>query len=225
MDVRYFLGKRLAFLRQIYATACAPYFERKRAIEAGEEPYTPKYSDESGEPPYLDEWLEADESIQVLGRACISMLASALHLYFKELRRIIGRPVDKSLEPFFKKGWLVGYKAYFEKYANIPFDKCPVSLALLEELVLARNRVQHPESIVYESSHYTESDLKKLSHPFFIDQREREIHSENDEDLAEWLIPPTIRVTEEKFEGAIRAIEEFSNWLETVNVDSQPCQD
>jgi hypothetical protein len=221
MNVRYFLGKRLTFLRQLYSTSCAPYIELKRAIEAEEEPYTPKYYDDSGEPQYLNEWLEADESIQVLGRACISMLASALHLYFKEWHRIIGMPVDESLKPYFKKSWLEGYKAYFEKYANVPFNKCSVSLTLLEELVLVRNRVQHPESIAIEWSNYTESDLKKISHPFFIDEEESKVSEGSEEGLTEWLTPPTIRVTEAKFEDAIRAVEEFASWLETVEADPE----
>lgn len=36
---------------------------------------------EDGEPPFLNEWIEADESLLVLGYACISMLAASFHLY------------------------------------------------------------------------------------------------------------------------------------------------
>jgi hypothetical protein len=77
VDVRYFLRQRLEFISQLYKLASSPYVERKRQIEAGEEPFAPYY-DESGEPPYLEEWLEAEESVQVLGRSCISMENASL---------------------------------------------------------------------------------------------------------------------------------------------------
>jgi hypothetical protein len=37
MDVRYFLGERLAFTEQLYVNSAAPFIERKRKIEAEEE--------------------------------------------------------------------------------------------------------------------------------------------------------------------------------------------
>jgi len=37
MDVSYFFNRRLAFIRQLYSTASAPYVERKRIIKAKEE--------------------------------------------------------------------------------------------------------------------------------------------------------------------------------------------
>ena len=33
MDVRFFLNRRLGFIRQLYGTASAPYVERKQKIE------------------------------------------------------------------------------------------------------------------------------------------------------------------------------------------------
>ena len=95
MDVRFFLNRRLAFIRQFYVTASEAYVERKRKIEAEEEPFIPPYSEDS-EPAFLEEWIEADESLQVLGRSCLSMLAATLHLYFKTWERQIGIAVDES---------------------------------------------------------------------------------------------------------------------------------
>ena len=91
MDVRFFLTKRIAFIRQLYAVASAPYVERKRKIETGEEPFVPPYSGGS-EPPFLEEWLEADESLHVLAYSCISMLAASLHLYLKAWEREMWTP-------------------------------------------------------------------------------------------------------------------------------------
>ncbi len=77
MDIRYFLSSRIAFIRQFYATASGPYVERKRKIEVREEPFVPPYS-EDGEPPFLDEWLKADESLHVLAYSCLSCRESVL---------------------------------------------------------------------------------------------------------------------------------------------------
>jgi len=121
--------------------------ERKRKIEAGEEPFEEPYCDEysSGEPAYLEEWMEADESLHVLAYACISMLAAALHVYFKTWESQFRIPARDLFKADFKNGWLAGYKAYFTYHASINFGDCPANLELLEEVVLARNRVQHPE--------------------------------------------------------------------------------
>lgn len=146
MDIRYFLGERLAFIEQLYVNSAAPFIERKRKIEAQEEPFVPPYS-EDPEPAFLSECLEAEESLQVIGRTCISMLSASFHLYFKTLERQLRRPVDNSYSSVFKRGWFNGYKAYFQRQFNVSFESSPCNLSLLEELALARNRVQHPESI------------------------------------------------------------------------------
>lgn len=62
MDVLYFLKERTRFIRYFYETACQPFRETMRKIEAGEEPFEPPYS-EDGEPPFLTEWLEADTAL------------------------------------------------------------------------------------------------------------------------------------------------------------------
>ena len=56
MDVYYFFNSHVEFIQQFYTTASAPYVERKRKIEANEEPFVPPYS-EDGEP--QSRWLKA----------------------------------------------------------------------------------------------------------------------------------------------------------------------
>lgn len=213
MDVRYFLSRRLEFIRQFYEMSSAPFIERKRQIEAEEEPFVPPYS-EDPEPAYLEEWLEAEESLQVLGRTCISMLAAVFHLYFKTWERQIGIPVDASLKGDFKNGWFNGYKAYFAHHFRIRFEDSPFRLEVLEEIVLIRNRAQHPESITMDSTHFSESDLEKLPHPFFIDENDASLFSEIEEGERSWLMAPPIRVTAEKLSAALSEVESFAEWLE-----------
>lgn len=219
MNVRYFLKERLAFIQQFYATTSEAYVERMRKIKAGEEPFIPEYS-EDDEPPFLDEYLEAHESLQVLGGTCVSMLAATLHLYFKAWERQSGVPVDSSLKPAFKDGWLHGYMAYFERHTPVRFKDAPSNLALLEELVLARNRIQHPDSITVIGSHYSDDDLRKLPRPFFIDEHDLALLSDAEELERGWLVSPAIYVSSEKLLAAIAEVECFAGWLETVEIET-----
>lgn len=213
MDVRFFLGERLAFIAQLYSNSAAPFIERKRKIEAEEDPFVPPYS-EDPEPAFLEEWLEAKESHQVIGQMCISMLSATFHLYFKTWERQLGVHVDSSFKSAFKRGWFNGYKEYFLRQFGVNFENSPCNLSLLEELVLARNRVQHPESITDQGSQYSENDLKKIPSPFFVDDRDFELLADMDEGERSWLVPPTIHVTSEKLSAAISEVTRFAEWLE-----------
>jgi hypothetical protein len=188
--------------------------ERKRKIEAEEDPFVPPYG-EDGEPPFLREWIEADESLHVLAYSCISMLGASLHLYLKTFERVVlHSPAKDSFKSEFKNGWLSGYKAYFAHYLDIHFENCPVDLDVLEEVVLARNRVQHPESIASHHIRYSSSDLGKLVHPFFVEERERSLLTDVDEGEISWLMPPTLHISGEKLSAAIEQVEVFGDWLE-----------
>lgn len=220
MNVRYFLSRRLDFIRQFYKMSSAPFIERKRLIEAEEEPFIPPCS-EDPEPAFLEEWLEAEESLQVLGRTCISMLAAVFHLYFKTWERQIGIPVNASFKGDFKNGWFNGYKAYFSRHFRVRFEEGPFRLGVLEEIVLVRNRDQHPESITMDSAHFSENDLEKLPHPFFIDENDPSLFSEIEEGERAWLMAPPIRVTAEKLFAALSEVESFAEWLENVDVEKR----
>ena len=215
MDVRFFLNRRLGFIRQLYGTASAPYVERKRKIEDEEEPFVPPYS-EDGEPAFFEEWLEADESLHVLAYSCVSMLAAALHLYLETWVRQSGVPVDESLKKsvFKKGGWLAGYKAHFAERFAIDFQAGPAKLEILEEVILARNRIEHPSSIISNTTQYVDTDLKKLRHPFFIDEREAALLADADEDEKAWFSPPTLHVTDEQLFAAVAEVERFAEWFE-----------
>lgn len=215
MDLQFFLNRRIGFIRQLYSTASAPYVERKRKIEAEEEPFVPPYS-EDAEPAFLEEWLEADESLQVLAYSCVSMLAAALHLYLEAWVRQSSSPVEESLkESGFKGkgGWFGGYKTHFAKCLAIDFGAGPAKLELLEEVVLARNRIEHPSSITSRRTHYADADLKKLPHPFFVDEREAEMLADTNEGEKSLLMPP-LHITEEKLLAAIAEVERFAEWFE-----------
>jgi hypothetical protein len=217
VDVRYFLKTRTDFIRQLYDTASVPYLERKRKIEAEEDPFVPPYSEDE-EPPFLEEWIEADESLHILAYSCISMLAAALHLYFKTWERQLRIPAGDSFKSKFKKGWLNGYKAYFAHCFDIHFETAPANLQVLEEVVLARNRHQHPESIINHLIHYSGSDLEKLSHPFFVNYSEKALLGDVNETEISWFMSTNLHITGEKLTAAIDEIVKFVDWLE-IEID------
>jgi hypothetical protein len=221
MDIGFFLNERIKFIRQFYETSSTPYAERKRKIEAEEEPFSPPYS-EDGEPPFLEEWVESDESLHVLAYSCVSMLAAALHLYFETWVSQSGCPVEESLKKtaFKKRGWFSGYKAHFSQRFAIQFDDAPVRYELIEEIILARNRIEHPTFITNQRMQYADSDIKNLRHPFFVDDREATLLSDADEGEKSWVFPPTLHVTAEKLHEAISEVERFIQWFE-VEIEHQ----
>ena len=89
MDVLYFLRERTRFIRLVFDNATAPFSSIVQKIENEETPFEPPYR-EDGEPPFLAEWMEAEEGLQVVGRMCISMLSATLQLYFKTWKTNLG---------------------------------------------------------------------------------------------------------------------------------------
>ena len=217
MDVLWFLNQRLDFAAQFYETAAAPFCERLRRIQAEESPYVPPYS-EDGEPAYLAEWIEAHDSLQMLAYSCVSMLTAAIHLYFQAWEHESGRRVDRKDETlmavFSKRGYLHGYAAHFNACAGLAFDRSPANLSLLEEVILVRHRIQHPDSIAQSLPNFSDSDLKKLGRPFFLNPREEELMLEAEAAERDWLIPPTVHITAEKLRAAIDEVRKFAAWFE-----------
>ena len=142
------------------------------------------------------------------------MLAAALHLYLKTWEAELGVPVGDSFKAEFKKGWISGYKAYFSARFGIQFENSPADGSLLEEIVLARNRIQHPDHVAKQQPDYSTSDLQKLPRVFFISEIERGLFSDVDAAEIAWVFPPSVHITREKLIAAVKEVEKFSAWLE-----------
>jgi hypothetical protein len=226
MDILFFLKIRTKFIRAFYEDACFKFLERKLKIKAGEHPFEAPYS-EDGDPPFLDEWLEADESIDVLGQMCISMLSSSLKLYFEEsINELLGRYSNESLAEVgvrlpedskgaFKGGWINCYRAYFREQFGIDWTKSQTNLGLLEEIVLARNRAQHPEYITTLRIKQSDGDAKKYPRSFFADEIEMRLLG-GDQDQDEWVHPLRLNVTREKLLAAVDEVDRFCSWLDDL---------
>ncbi len=146
MGILFLLKKRTKFIRYFYETAAGPFRETKRKIEVGEAPFdNPPYG-EDGEPPYPEEWMEAEEGLEVLGRTCLSMLSPSLKLYFETWESELGVRCGKGARKrAFKRGFLRGYQECLGEVLRLSWDGCPAGLALVEQITLARNRDQHPD--------------------------------------------------------------------------------
>src|SRR5437773_7612164 len=225
MNVFFFLQLRTKFIRDFYSETSFPFIERKRKIEAEEEPFEPPYS-EDGEPPFLQEWMEADEAPDVLGQMCVSMLSSTVQLYLKEcindlhtkytaewLQKAGIGPPEEENKAAFKKGWINGNRVYFRDKLRIEWNNAPSNLKPLEEIVLARNKVQHPETITDLHARHWDHDPKNYRRSFFADEDEIKMIVAAPL-MDEWFLPRRLNITKERLWQAIEEVEKFCCWLD-----------
>lgn len=213
MNIEYFLKSRTGFIRYFYEHAVRPFNETKSAIEGEKEPYLPPYS-EDGEPPFLDEWTDAEHGEETLGHACISMLSSSLQLFLKAWVNRIEKEHGMKFNVNFKsRGWFNGYKQIFNKL-NLPLSQCSADLDVIEQVVLARNRVQHPEELIRKTVNHTESDLRKFPKPFFANEMELKMVLHDTDCSATWWLRPSVKPTKDKIFAAIDQVEVLCSWIE-----------
>lgn len=211
LDIEFFLKDRIKFIRYFYDTATAPFTKTMNDIENGVEPYIPPFG-EDDEPPFLTEWLDAKSGLETCGHHALSMLSASLQLYLKAWVDRLERYHGMKFEVNFKKqGWFNGYREIFnEVELNMP--ECPANLEIIEQIPLVRNRVQHPEQLTSINISYSESDLSKLSNPYFI--HESELCLAVEQEKQSWLFPPMIAPTKQKIIEAINNVEILCSWLE-----------
>jgi len=217
MDVGWFLHERLKFIDQFYKTAAAPYVLRKDQIELGVTPFEPPYS-EDGEPPFQNEWFEADDSLHVLGYSCISMLSDTLKIFFATWSRLLNLVVDDRTAKVMKRqGFVSGYRVLFEKHLEIRLQDSGVDFDLLQQMVLVRNRVQHHDSLTLVRPNHSKHNLALQKSPFFLNEDECKILSDSTANRNDvWLIAPRIAVSAEHLADALAAVANLSDWMDEV---------
>ena len=213
MDIEHFLKSRTSFIRYFYENAVRPFNEIKIAIRNEQEPYIPPYS-ENGEPPFIEERMDAEHGVETVGHACISMLSSSLHLFLKSwVTRLQNTHGMKFSANFRKKGWFNGYQQIFNEL-ELPLSQCGANLDVVEQITLARNRVQHPEELTQLRVDHSERDLKRFPKPFFVNETELNIASHDDDDSPTWWLRPSVKSSKEKIFEAINQVELLCAWLE-----------
>lgn len=215
MDVAWFLNQRLDFIRQLYARSSAPFVDRRAKIENEEDPFAPPHS-EDPEPAFMVEWQEASDSIDVLGHACLCMLSSALQAYLHARHKLHCRDLtEEERKRVFRRGWVRGYNRIFSHAFGISFRDGPVPIAVLEDIVLTRNSIQHDLGITTNRPKHT--DRKPgAARSVFLDAREVELLDRLDPDAQTWLAPPMVHVSHASLEATINTVERFVAWLDAA---------
>ncbi|MGR6831392.1 hypothetical protein [Aliivibrio wodanis] len=206
MDIEVFTKERLKFAHFFYTQGVTPFKEIISLIENEKSPYQPIY-DESGEPQYIYEWMQAQDGIESIGLASLSMLSSALQLY---MNAWIDRVEARKSEPFNRKGnkgWFHALKKVMQD-CGVDFSSCPVNLDILEQMVLARNRTQHSEDITSNSVVHLKRELERFESPVFVKETDRNMNNS-------WFGLPKVYVDETIFNDVINQVEQFCAWLET----------
>jgi hypothetical protein len=216
MNVLYFLKERTKFIRRFYENAAEPFHTTIRKIKAQEAPFdTPPYSEvQDGEPPFMEEWSQANTALEMLGRTCISMLSASLQLYFKTLEHEIGIVWEpKEREKTTKNGFVQGYRTCVGDVLKLSWHDCPVNFEILEQVTLARNRDQHPEHISTMRVSHAVKDWQKYPQPFFVSDIEHKMFSDPDMARNSWM-RPTLHVSSDALVVAIEQVEALGEWME-----------
>jgi hypothetical protein len=123
---------------------------------------------------------------------------------------------ERSKKDFSQGGWLNGYRACFREALNIHWESSPCDLGFLEGLILARNRIQHPESIHTVRAKYSRHDFAKLGRRlFFTGSEKMDLPNDVDEGEFTWILAPDIQVTRDTLMQAVDEVERFCAWLNT----------
>lgn len=210
MDVYFFLKQRTDLIRHFYDAASAPFVETKRCIQNTLPPFDDPPYDDSGEPAFLSEWLQADVEHELVGRAAVSMLSEALKQFFVtwERRTRIESPCAKSFKKAFESGFISGYVECFAEGFELDWSTCPADLDVLKQVVLARNRAQHSDLVLDHLTH-DEKSLQAYPRPFFV-------HPEDEglDPATNSFLSPTIHLSREKLFEAIDHAERLASWLQ-----------
>lgn len=215
MDIVYFLKQRTKLIKFYYDNSVEPFREIQRKIDLGLQPFDMPEYDESGEPPYLDEWMDAETAVQLSGVACISMLSDTLKLYFRSLeRRVIGFVVSSDFKAFAKKnGFVEAYKGCLGEILKTDWSDCPVQFNVIEQVVHARNRGQHGDDITSVDIAHDLNMLAKHPQPFFASELETKVWNEHGGGGSS-IFAPKIEITRENLFAAIAEIEQLADWIE-----------
>ena len=202
------LVSNLRFLRWFYELSITGFVDIKRRIDAQEEPYVPRSGYEYDEPPFLSEWLDADEARKLQGQVCLSLLQRSLREYLDStVKRHPGS------RPKRKGNWFGNYKEWFLSEIGIDWEKSPVPLTRIEELTIARNCVEHGSGSVYDAHRLVKRQGKNYHERFpdsvFANEFERALWREMG-----YPQPVEIELTPEKLDNAMEEILGFGRFIE-----------
>jgi hypothetical protein len=212
MDIQAGLRDKLRFIERHYAAASAPFRETKRKIDAGEDPFEPPPFDAETatdfRPPFLQQWQEANESLNIEGQVAIDLVRAALREYLSSFINLYGDPLTAS-----GKNWLRLYRKHFLATHGIDWEEGPVPIDDLEEVSLERNDVERCGDRFGMTRRPTKDRELSLPVSRFVDEIEKQVFQASGHS---W--PGRIEVTDSGLKEAIRRVETLCEFLrfETV---------
>lgn len=202
MDIEHFTKERIKFTKYFYENGCLPFERIIDLIEKEQPPYVPVY-DESGEPQFIFDWLQARDGVESIGLAAVSMFSSSLQIYMNAWLDRFEVPLD---ERGGKKGWFNALKREMAS-CGVDFNSCDLDLDVLEQLVLARNRIQHADDITSNTVDHLPKELARFPSPTFVEPSY--LGSTNT-----WFSYPRVYIDQTKVDETASLIESFCEWLE-----------
>ena len=210
MDLDYWMRQRTDMIRLFYDKARVPFEQLKRDIEEEVKPWEPPpFNPETDdpEPAFLSEWMQAEQTRELVGMMAVSLLGDTLKLYFIELERELGIKFtdEKQRVALFKLGAVEAYRQILEHIMGNVFKDCPVRFDLIEQVILARNDFAHSEDFLsFQTKHRTKT-LEKHPNPFFMRADQQEVtHQWGD---------LQIEVSRDKLFEAIDEVEKLARWV------------
>lgn len=209
MDILAGLRDKLRFIERFYKLASEPFRETKRKIEVQEEPFIPPSFDPETatdfDPPFLEEWQEADESLNLVGQAALNLVQASFRDYLAWFLK--SNDVELSA-----KGahWLERYRNEFLQTYGIDWSKGPVSMNELEEVNLARNDVEHQGQPFGMTRSQSKDHQARFPLRVFVHEVDRQIAASSGR---AWL--GRIQITQGNLAEAIRRIETFCQFLDS----------
>jgi hypothetical protein len=199
------LHDKLNFIRRFYDIASEPFVITMRKIENHEEPYD-QFDMVDEEPPFIVEWLDADESLNILGKSCLCLLQNAFKNYLDGFVEnytysLPKEAVGKTPSNMKGKNWFERYRNYFLQVYGIDWTKSSIDILFLEEINFVRNDIQHG-GVFYSLEHRQNAEyFKRFPASIFAE---------------EWVTggPGRVVVSKDNLFIAIQAIEDFCSYLE-----------
>ena len=96
-------------------------------------------------------------------------------------------------------------------------EACPADLELIEQTVLVRNRVQHPENIVQIEVRHSKKDLERHPSPFFLSEHEAKMLKV----LSPSWMTPMVSIDETKLKEVVHHVELLCSWLESQYMNTR----
>lgn len=110
-----------------------------------------------------------------------------------------------------------GFRICFETIFIVPLDGFTVDLDLLKQIVLARNRDQHPDDLTTMRVAHPHKDRSKHPKPFFARQEELALYTGSEEPSPLMSLP--VHLSREQLKAAIDEVEKIAVWLDGVIED------